>query len=97
MGDTENSKIATEAQAKLRLSYAAETRCFEIERYWQRSLLFWTILGAAFIGYAALAGKDEGARLAISCFGVVTSLAWTLQNRGSKYWHEAWEQKTEHY
>jgi hypothetical protein len=85
----------SDAQAKLRLAYAAETRRFEIERFWQRSLFFWTILGAAFIGYAALANKDEGARLAISCFGIVASLAWTLQNRGAKYWHEAWEQKTE--
>jgi hypothetical protein len=26
-------------------------------------------------------------------FWTVSSVAWTLQNRGSKYWQEAWEQK----
>jgi hypothetical protein len=31
--------------------------------------------------------------LLISCFGLVCSIGWALQNRGSKYWQEAWEQK----
>lgn len=81
-------------QAKLALSYAAETRRFEIERFWQRSLFFWGMVGAAFVAFAALAGKDPTAQYFTGCFGIVTSTAWTLQNRGAKYWHESWEHKT---
>jgi hypothetical protein len=33
--------------------------------------------------------------MVIACFGFVCSLAWTLVNRGSKYWQENWEQKVE--
>lgn len=74
------------------LKYASEVRKFEIERFWQRSLFFWGFIGAAFIAYAQLAGKEDLSFL-ISCFGLVCSVAWTLQNRGSKYWQEAWETK----
>lgn len=79
---------------KLRLAYAAETRRFEIERFWQRSLFFWTVLGAAFVGYGVIEGKSRDAQIVLSCFGFIAALAWTLQNRGAKYWQEAWEQKT---
>ena len=81
-------------QAKLRLAYAAETRRFEIERLWQRSLFFWTVLGAAFVAYGVMEGKSPRASLVISCFGIVAALAWSLQNRGAKYWQEAWGRKT---
>lgn len=78
------------------LHYAADVRKFEIERFWQRSLFFWGFIGAAFVAYAGLyPKKEERLPLLIACFGVVCSLAWTLQNRGSKYWQEAWEQKVE--
>lgn len=75
--------------------YAAETRRFEIERFWQRSLFFWGFIAAAFAGYATLSDPkyDPHLRQAITGFGVVSSLAWTLQNRASKYWQEAWEAK----
>lgn len=82
---------------KLLLSYAAETRRFEIERFWQRSLFFWTVLGAAFVGYGVLEPKARHAQLAVACFGLVAAVAWALQNRGAKYWQEAWEQKTKRY
>jgi hypothetical protein len=77
--------------------YAAETRRFEIERFWQRSLFFWGFIAAAFISYANLTdGKyDPHLRQLVTGFGLVSSFAWTLQNRGSKYWQEAWEQKVE--
>jgi hypothetical protein len=76
------------------LEYATETRRFEIERFWQRSTFFWAFIGAAFIAYATLY-KTRDVSLVIGCFGLVSSVAWTLQNRGSKYWQEAWEQKVE--
>jgi hypothetical protein len=83
------------------LKYAVEMRKFEIERFWHRSLFFWGFIGAAFVAYAQIAGKDDpvirqnGIQFLISCFGLVCSVAWTLQNRGSKYWQEAWEAKVE--
>ena len=79
------------------LAYAAETRRFEIERFWQRSLFFWGFIAAAFVAYAALSNPqyDPHLRQLMAAFGLVSSFAWTLQNRGSKYWQEAWEQKVE--
>jgi hypothetical protein len=77
------------------LKYAAETRRFEIERFWQRFNVFWVVNAAAFAGYGALVDKGTTLPLVISCFGLVSSFGWTLQNRGSKYWQEAWEQKVE--
>ena len=79
------------------LTYAAETRRFEIERFWQRSLFFWGFIAAALIAYGYLYDKQDNTAplVLISCFGFVCSVAWTLQNRGGKYWQEAWEQKVE--
>lgn len=87
--------IAADRLEKL-LYIAIETRRFEIERFWQRSLFFWGFIAAAFVGYAAL-GKEGlwEATVMMGCFGLVASLAWSLQNRGAKYWQEAWEQKVE--
>jgi hypothetical protein len=76
------------------LKYAADVRKFEIGLFWQRSLFFWGFIGAAFVAYGVLIDKnDKDFALAVSCFGLICSFAWTLQNRGSKYWQEAWEQK----
>ncbi len=76
------------------LEYAADVRKFEIVRFWQRSIFFWGFIAAAFVAYAQSGGKGDLAFL-IACFGLVCSIAWTLQNRGSKYWYEAWEAKVE--
>jgi hypothetical protein len=85
---------ATIEQKKEILKYATDVRKFEIERFWQRSLFFWGFIAAAFVAYAQSDGKGELAFL-VACFGLLCSVAWTLQNRGSKYWYEAWEQKVE--
>lgn len=89
---------ATDARLVRAFQYAAETRRFEIERYWQRSLFFWGFIAAALVGYATLSDTTKYGphlRQAITAFGIIASLAWTLQNRGSKYWQEAWEAKVE--
>lgn len=77
------------------LRYAVEHRKFEIERFWQRSIFFWGFIAAAFVAYAALYTHSAtgNALLLFACFGLISSIAWALQNRGSKYWQEAWEQK----
>lgn len=89
--------IAPEDPRIKALHYAAETRRFEIERFWQRSLFFWGFIAAAFVGFTALSDPkyDPHLRQVMCAFGLVSSLAWTLQNRGSKYWQEAWETKVE--
>jgi hypothetical protein len=89
--DTSN---ATPEQKALALKYAAEIRKFEIGLLWQRSLFFWGFLAAAFTAYGVLYKNGHNDLcVVIACFGVACSVAWTLQNRGSKYWQEAWEQK----
>jgi hypothetical protein len=77
---------------------AADVRKFEIGLFWQRSLFFWGFIGAAFVAYADLGNRDNldhAGQIIVACFGFVCSVAWTLLNRGSKYWQEAWEAKTE--
>lgn len=89
------SKTSSEQKDKI-LQYAADVRKFEIEKFWQRSIFFWGFIGAAFVAYAQLFGKyDRDLSFFVACFGLICSVAWTLQNRGSKYWQEAWEAKVE--
>ncbi len=79
-------------QKKEILEHATQVRKFEIERFWQRSIFFWGFIGVAFVAYAQLFPKSD-LSFFVACFGLVCSVAWTLQNRGSKYWQEAWELK----
>src|SRR3972149_1635381 len=83
-------------QNKKILEYAADVRKFEIGLFWTRSLFFWGFIAAAFVAYGvSIKESDKDIPLAIACFGLVCSVAWTLVNRGNKYWHGAWEQKVE--
>jgi hypothetical protein len=87
------SKTSDAQKAEI-LKLAAEVRKFEIERFWGRSIFFWGFIAAAFVAYAQLYNKDAKAiAMMVACFGFVCSIAWTLVNRGGKYWQEAWEQK----
>ena len=76
---------------------ALDIRKFEIELYWKRATYFWTIIGAALIGYAALQAREEANErkdslsVMLSCLGFVFSTAWFLVNKGSKKWQENWE------
>lgn len=73
-----------------------ETRNFEIDLYWKRSLFFWGFIATAALGYGSslLAEKpNHNLALLIACFGFICSLCWSLVNRGSKYWQEHWEKQ----
>lgn len=74
---------------------AMDIRKFEIDLYWKRATYFWTFIGAAFAGYAAVykeAGTgDSWLPLVFSCLGLLFSVAWFLVNRGSKFWQNNWE------
>ena len=90
MTDNENFK-----RDKAAFDKAVETRTLEIELFWKRSIFFWGFIASAFVGYAALHSKDSDLSILVACFGMVCSAAWTLVNRGSKYWQENWETKVE--
>jgi hypothetical protein len=86
--------MADEIQKK-RFEVAVQVRNFEIELFWKRSVFFWGFISSAFVGYAALRKLNPDLALVVACFGMVCSCAWTLLNRGSKYWQENWETKVE--
>jgi len=77
------------------LKYAIEFYKFEIENFWKRTVFAWGLIAAAFIAYGTAYDKDKSGKVIflITSFGLLSSIAWTLINRGSKYWYEAWEQK----
>jgi hypothetical protein len=77
-----------------RFDAAFRNRQFEIDLFWKRSLFFWGFIAAAFVAVSALKDKPT-LDLLVSGFGLVCSFAWTLANRGSKYWQEQWEAKVE--
>lgn len=63
---------------------AVDTRKLEIELFWSRSLFFWGFIASAFVAYATLRR-----------FSSDISVAWSLGNRGGKFWQESWEAKAE--
>ncbi len=82
--------------AKL-LDIAEARRKLEIELLWNRTLIFW---GFTVVGFAAYAycldnlksfDYSYGPALLVAIFGIITSLIWTMVNRGSKFWQEYWE------
>lgn len=85
----------SKAKAKEAFEFAASELRAEIALFWQRSLFFWGFIAAAFVAYGSLKGgpSDIDLTLAVSCFGLVCSVAWSLLNRGSKYWQIHWEKK----
>lgn len=80
---------------KLRFESAVEGRRLEIELFWRRSLFYWGFIAAAFVAFATSRTSNPGLSVVIACFGLICSFAWTLVNRGSKYWQEFWEVEVE--
>jgi len=70
---------------------ARETRAFEIELFWKRALFFWAFVAAAFAAFGSVYKEDALLALIVAGLGTVCSVAWTLANRGSKYWQQTWE------
>lgn len=80
-----------------RLDVSIQIRNLEIDLFWKRSLFFWGFIASAIVGFAALRNAKSDFSILVACFGMVCSCAWTLVNRGSKYWQESWESKVERY
>jgi hypothetical protein len=82
---------------------ACEVRKFEIELYWSRATYFWTLIAAAFVGYAWVyrsavsinTSVDLWLPFVFSCLGLLFSIAWLLVNRGSKFWQNNWERQVD--
>jgi hypothetical protein len=87
--------MTDDSPERRKFDLAVQVRNFEIELFWKRSVFFWGFISSAFIGYAALRKFNRDLGLVVACFGMVCSCAWTLLNRGSKYWQESWEAKVE--
>ncbi|MDX2298109.1 MAG: hypothetical protein NW204_00130 [Xanthomonadaceae bacterium] len=93
------SCVATSIKTDLSKTFelVLETRKFEIQMYWTRTAYFWTLIGAAFAGYFVIVTSDSESSnkqflgFTISAIGFVLSSGWGLANKGSKYWHENWE------
>lgn len=87
------SSIPDERIPEERFKASIQARSQELELFWKRSLFFWGLIASTFVGYAATIDKKGPVSLTLACFGFICSLAWTLANRGSKFWQENWEQK----
>ena len=73
---------------------AIEARRFEIQMYWTRTNYFWTLNAAALAGFFILQSRakpDLFYGFCLACVGCVLSLGWSLASKGSKFWHENWE------
>lgn len=70
---------------------AVETRNLEIGLFWQRSNYFLVLNTAIAVGFFSI--QDWKYQLALSVFGVLTSVLWFNVNLGSKYWQSRWEHR----
>ncbi len=77
------------------LEIIAETRKFEIQLFWSRSLFFWgfTTLVITAYGAAYHYHVSRDIQFAVACGGFICSWIWMLVNRSSKYWQKVWEVK----
>jgi hypothetical protein len=78
-----------------KLDVCIANRNLEIGLFWQRSLFFSGFITVAAAGYGATINNQPSFALVVATCGFVGSVAWTLANRGSKYWQESWEAKVE--
>jgi hypothetical protein len=80
---------------KFRLQVAMESRRFEIDLLWRRSLFFWGFITAAFGGFTWASTQRPTLAIVFSVIAFVFSFIWSLVNRGSRYWHVNWELKVQ--
>lgn len=78
---------------------AIKVRNLELKFFWSRSLFFGGFILALFVSYYHFSNPtDSSANFGVlhsmtPALGILFSLAWSLANRGGKYWYESWEQK----
>ncbi len=90
------NKIKNAPDYEATLETAWKVRDFEIGMFWQRTAYFSVLVGALFVAYYTIIGKEGNDysavyTLLISFLGFLASLVWWLSNKGSKFWQENWE------
>ena len=92
----DGGRLASKEPSRLEkaLAQAHDLRKFEIDLYWKRAAYFWAFIAASFVGFAACLNASTphlmGA-LVMCALGYTFTYAWSLANRGSKFWQENWE------
>lgn len=85
--------MCDDEKQKRRFDVVLACRNAEVELFWKRSSYYWVFVAAALVAYGTLGKDNRAVGLLVSCFGLMSSLAWLLGNIGSKWWQENWEQK----
>jgi len=92
-------KIKKRDLHKNALKKAWETRDFEIDKFWQRSMFFWGFITLISTGYVVVVTGEFGQKAKdiyldfyLILLGIIFSVAWLLVIKGSKQWQENWEQ-----
>jgi hypothetical protein len=75
---------------------AWETRNFEIDKFWTRTLFFGGFTALIFNGYIKILSSAHSISIKnldiyLICLGIIFSAAWFLSVLGSKHWQENWE------
>ncbi len=94
MNDESNEIGREQSRREECLKLCSDIRKFEIELFWKRFNSFWLINAAALAGFATTKSHSPDLSFLIACGGLVTSFCWILICFGSKWWQEAWEEKT---
>jgi hypothetical protein len=68
-----------------------DTRKFEIDNFWKRTVFFWGTIAILLAGYFN-AKNSEHFLIFVSYIGLFYNLIFSFSLRGSKYWQEHWEQ-----
>lgn len=76
---------------KLEFETSIALRNFEIDNFWKRGWFFGALVVLLAGGYYQL---NQEYSIYLAFLGLLVSFFQTLMNRGSKYWHERWENKT---
>lgn len=94
-------KLAGPSKNEFAYKMAADTRKFEIDKYWQRTLYFWGFITAIYVAYFNVLKElytenfcqKHGAvpLVVLSALGTFFCVSWLLASKGSKHWHENWE------
>ena len=83
--------LTDDRKAEIAFNTAVEARKLELQLFWKRSLFFWGFIAVTFAAYGKLHEDSSNLSVIAACFGLVCSVAWSLSNRGSKFWYESWE------
>jgi hypothetical protein len=76
--------------------FAWETRNFEIDKFWTRTIFFGGFTALIFNGYIDILSGSQSVSIKnldiyLICLGIIFSVAWVLSIYGSKHWQENWE------